>query len=223
LSDKYISKFFYPEKTREKMMKTIQKIVPVILAAGRSSRMGAPKPFIRVKGKTFLENIAEGIRNSGVSFRGSIIYNPEHLSRLKALRLPDFDLIPNDHVEWGPLYSVQLALSGIPSHATAFLLCLVDHPFICDSTYSIMLRNHKRFPEQVLIPVYKGKRGHPTLFPARFFPEILQLPKNFQGGLQSFIKDRPDSVLEVPVLDPGIMMDIDTPGDLAKYLKEKRS
>lgn len=202
------------------MIQISLKVVPVILAAGHSSRMGSPKPFIRVKGKTFLEKIAEKLKNSGVAFPGFVVYNPDHLSQLNTLQLPDFELIPNDRIEWGPLYSVQSALSRIPSDVSAFLLCLVDHPFVDEDTYRDMIRNHRRFPEHILISIYKGKRGHPALFPVSLFQEILRLSPNLEGGLRSFIKDYPNRVLEFPTNDPGVLADIDRPQDLASYLEE---
>lgn len=201
-------------------MESPLKVVGIILSAGHSNRMGSPKPFILIRGKTFLEKIAENIRNSGAALPGLIVYNPDHLSQLNALQLPDFELIPNDRIEWGPLHSVQLALTRIPGDISAFLLCLVDHPFVDSDTYRKMIRMHRRFPQNILIPIYKGKRGHPALFPAPLFPEILRLSPNLKGGLQSFIKDCPNCVLEVPSNDPGILADIDRPRELAKYLEE---
>ncbi|MBN1902287.1 nucleotidyltransferase family protein [Candidatus Sumerlaeota bacterium] len=194
--------------------------LPVILAAGKSERMGAPKPFIQLKGKTFLENIVDKIINSGFPLPGLIIYNPEHESRLKTLHLHDFDFIPNDHVEWGQLYSVQLAVRAIRPESTGFMMCLVDHPFVDVSTYNLMLRNHRLFPKNILIPIYKGKRGHPPMFPKGLFSEITRLSPHLEGGMQTFIKDHRDIVLEVPANDPGIMMDIDKPQDILKAFQE---
>ena len=201
-------------------METRQKVYGIIIAAGRSQRMGSPKPFIKIRGETFIERIAGNIRNSGAARPGAIIYNPEHLRRLNDLQLPGFDLIPNDRIEWGPLYSIQLGLSGIPKDASAFLLCLVDHPFVDQETYRKLIRSHRRFQQNVLIPIDKGRRGHPALFPFPLFSDILQLPPDLEGGLQTFMKDRPGLILEVPVNDPGILADIDRPEDCINFVKE---
>ena len=192
------------------------KLTPVILAAGRSERMGAPKPYLQINGKTFLEVIAERIRRAGIESKGFIVYNRDHLLFLEKLHLPGFDLIQNARQELKQLYSLHLALEKVPSVSSGIMMCLADHPLVREETYRLIGEAHLSHLGKIVLPTWKGKRGHPTIFPRKFFEEIKGLSVEKPGGAKNILSAHPGAVLELPVNDPGILADMDTTEDLIK-------
>lgn len=211
-----------PEKNKQNMVSGSFPLVPVILAAGESRRMGSPKPFLTLHGKTFLETIANRLRQAGVSAPGVIVYNASHRDQIKELQLPGFCFVPNRFQEKGQLYSVQLALGEIPPDCTGILLCLADHPLVNLATYSIIKERHEALPGNIVIPVFQGRRGHPPVFPRRVFHEILDLSIKLPGGLKNVLSSNREKIRELDVDDPGILADLDTPGDLSRFAGDKK-
>jgi len=192
------------------------KVLPVILAAGESKRMGAPKPYMKLEGRTFLEIIASRLENSGASFPGIIVFNEQHHSLIQSLSLPQFDLISNERQELGQLYSLQLAIRMIPHGITGVLLCLADHPLIHEESYRRIVEMHILVPHKVILPTYEDRPGHPTLFPRLFFQEIQDLAPEKPEGVKNVLFDHPDAVMDIPLQDPGILMNLDSPEDISQ-------
>jgi len=186
------------------------------LAAGESKRMGAPKPYMKLEGRTFLEIIASRLENSGVYFPGIIVFNEQHRSLIQSLALPQFDLISNEKQDLGQLYSLHLAMRIIPQEITGILLCLADHPLIKEDTYRRIVEMHLLFPPKVIIPTYEDRPGHPAIFPRVFFREIQDLAPAKPEGVKNILFDHPEAVIDLPVQDPGILMNLDSPEDISK-------
>lgn len=194
-------------------------ITPVILAAGNSTRMGRPKPYISLGDKTFIETIALRIREAEISGHGVAVFNHQHKSRIDSQSLPDFTPAPNARQELGQLYSLQLALEHVPEKADAILMCLADHPFVKETTYRLLAEKSRSNPDKILIPEYRGEGGHPVVIPRAFFNEVRSLSVKTPGGLKNLFDETPESILRIPVRDPGILSDIDTEEDLKKVIE----
>jgi CTP:molybdopterin cytidylyltransferase MocA len=95
------------------------------------------------------------------------------------------------------------------SSSSGFLIALADHPMVSMETIKSLCRCHAENPEKIIIPAYKGKRGHPTLFPRPVVEEI------FSSGLtlRDLIKGKPDRMKLLEVPDEGVLMDLDTMED----------
>lgn len=195
----------------------MKNLIPVILAAGESRRMKSPKPYMPIGGKTFLEKIANDIREAGISARVVIVFNESHKELINKVRLPDFMLIPNGRQELGQIYSLQLALAHLPLKCSGALVCLTDHPFVCSDTYRQITAAHMIAPKKIIIPLCQGRRGHPAIFPQHLFSEILALSPAQEGGMRNILQIHSDLILEIPTEDEGILADLDTPEDLARH------
>ena len=75
-------------------------------------------------------------------------------------------------------------------------------------------------PLPILIASYQGKRGHPVLFSSQVYGEILAAP--LDQGAKVVVRKDPARVREIPLEDPGILADIDTPEDYARYVGLKK-
>jgi CTP:molybdopterin cytidylyltransferase MocA len=188
-------------------MEQFSDITAIILAAGESTRIGSPKPFLTIGDKTFVEVIVECLNTAGVH-NVVVVFNHAHRNQLKEISLPDCSCIVNTRPDLGQLYSFQLALRALPSGTRAVLLCLVDHPCVRTETYRLLAAESAESPQKILIPTFRGRKGHPVVFPRLLFQELLHTPLGL--GAHSVVQEHSDLVLLVPVRDEGVVLDIDT-------------
>ena len=114
--------------------------------------------------------------------------------------------------------SVRAGLSQIGPLATGVIICLSDHPMVSQETFKDLVTLHNKCPDKILIPVYQGKKGHPTLFPASVAKEI------FSGlTLRQLIDRLPDRVNFLKVADEGVILDMDTMDDYRIILEKVRA
>ncbi len=109
--------------------------------------------------------------------------------------------------------SVRVGLQKLPPTATAVLVCLADHPLVTTGTIRALLKQHQQNPDDIVIPSYRGKKGHPSLFPRSIIEELFQVPT-----LRHLVRQDQSRVRLVEVSDPGVVLDMDTPEDYRKAL-----
>ena len=180
----------------------------VILAAGEGSRMGAiPKALLRIQDKTFLEIISE---NLFLSVRGKVFIVLGYYSELikKELKFEKEIILINSEPERGQLSSLQTAIRHMPEEVTAIMVTLADLPLIKLSTYMKLIESWSLNSDMIHVPMADNKRGHPVIFPKRFFKDLLLAPQ--EKGARSVVRNNPDSLIQVEVQDKGIFRDFDT-------------
>jgi molybdenum cofactor cytidylyltransferase len=104
--------------------------------------------------------------------------------------------------------SVRLGLRQIDPASTGVLICLADHPLVSSRTITELANVHGSGPDNILIPLYHGRRGHPTLFPRKAIEDIFSVET-----LRDILASRAGSVRTVDVDDEGVVLDLDTPED----------
>lgn len=178
----------------------------VILAAGCSERAGTFKPSFDLGGKTLLIRSIESM--SAVCDR-IIIVGGCHFPELETLLadLPDIILVRNTDYKKGMFSSVQAGVRKVKGDA--FFLLPGDQPMVKPQTFRAMAAAEA----EIVVPRFRGKKGHPVFFRAGCIPEILALPDT--EILRNYIHAKAD-VRILDVEDPGINLDADTPGDLQK-------
>jgi len=110
--------------------------------------------------------------------------------------------------------SVRVGLRQADRASTGALICLADHPLVLSETIMGLVNAHRSNPDSILIPLYRGRRGHPTLFPRKAIEDIFSLET-----LRDVIANRAESVRAMDVDDEGVVLDLDTPED---YERVKR-
>lgn len=184
-------------------------ITAVILAAGRSERMGdRPKPLLPCGETTFLGAILDTLAASRVDQVRVVLGHRAEEVR-DALGLPEDVYTVNLLYDSGMLSSVQCGIRALPPETTAFLLWPVDHPLVQSTTVGRLVERFEAEDRPIVLPVHDGRRGHPVLFAARLAPELMQAPESL--GARAVVRAHAKEVLEVPVGDPGVVTDIDTP------------
>ena len=189
------------------------KVSAILLAAGRSQRMGAPKPLLPLQGRPAVVRCLESLRDSGIA-EIVLVVNPEGdgiviaaadiPARVAVNELPGSDMAA----------SVRAGLELVNHDATGVLVCLCDHPLIRPETLESMISAHSRMPGAIIIPVYRSRKGHPTLFP-RFVLEDL----GKVATLRDVIGQHSAKITLLDVDDEGVILDMDTPEDYRKILE----
>ncbi len=191
-------------------------VAGVVLAAGASSRMGRPKALLTVDGTTFLERIVDVAASAGLAPLRVVV--GEHGPAVEAA-CPDLAplLVTNPDPSRGQLSSLQTALLALGAEAPAAVaVFLVDHPLVRRTSVGAIVAAFRATGHGIVVPTLGSRRGHPVLFARALFPALLAAP--LERGARAVLEARPDEVLEVPVDDPGILVDIDTPAELERHV-----
>lgn len=138
-----------------------------------------------------------------------------------AVPLPRFRNVTHTHADdWakGMLATVQAGVRALPAGCTAWMLALADLPLVAPDTFRAVAARHNPARPRILIPTFAGRRGHPTLFPAGLTPELLALDAQTES-LRTLLERHAGLVDEIPVADPAIRADVDTPADYARAVQ----
>lgn len=193
-------------------------IAAIIPAAGSSERMGEPKALLTYRGTTFLETILQACRALGLK-RRIVVLGPDGDRILQGADLSGETVVYNPDPASGPLQSVQLAIRQILDHPVeAVLVWHVDRPHVGIATVQALIDRFLDGGPAIVAPVFSGKRGHPVLFGRTVFRELLSVPP--ANGARQVVRADAARVATVPVNDPAVCEDIDTPDDYAALLRQ---
>jgi len=189
-------------------------LAAVILAAGASSRMGAPKAHLHYRGRTFLRRLIELAAAAECApilvISGAAELAPEQLA-------PALEVF---HKTWplGQLSSLQAGLAALPAACTGALVLTVDRPHLGLATLCALAAAHAVDPAAIWRPSHRGRRGHPILYPSALFTELRGLAPSEDPRPWLRRMAEAGSCRELPVDDPAILENIDTPADLERLL-----
>jgi molybdenum cofactor cytidylyltransferase len=219
-------------------------LAAVILSGGASSRMGSPKALIPFRGSTFLGHLLVVIHQSkkeqtpdervegervkdGPSHKSSEATHAigctrvvvgAHTEEIAAkVPLAADEIVVNPHWQQGPLSSIQAAIRSLAKVETdGVILFLVDHPMISAELVSKLVRQFYTSGRAIVLPKFGGKRGHPVIFAARLYDELLAAPE--EQGARAVVWAHADEVLEVPTDEEGVVLNLNDPEALRRAL-----
>ncbi|WP_101845154.1 NTP transferase domain-containing protein [Halobacillus sp. Marseille-P3879] len=191
----------------------------IILAAGLSSRMDAPKMLLPFRGKTLVRSVVEQAINSSLD-EVVVVVNPEVAGMVNEARIPGVrKVILNSRAKRGLSTSVQAGLTALPEHAEAALFLLGDQPYITEREINKVIERYKKTRNSSIYQSTSfGVRGHPVLFHRELFNELFSV--NGDEGGRSVIKKYNQQV-ELVEMSTNHLFDIDTKGDYEKVLNEE--
>lgn len=190
-------------------------IAGVILAAGKSTRMGAPKALLPIGAETFVGRIVHTAQLAGLEPLRIVAASAFHAIAGAHPELAPL-LVRNPNPELGQLASLRLGIASLAAEVDAAVVLLVDHPLVCAETVRALLRARRASQGAIVVPVYAGRRGHPALFGREVFAELAATPLGL--GARAVVGRQPGRVIEVEVDDPGIHADVDSPSDYATMI-----
>jgi molybdenum cofactor cytidylyltransferase len=187
-----------------------RNVAAIILAAGRSTRMGGPNKLLAELGGKKLARIAT--EQALASKASEVIVVTGHQSDLveQALSGLKVKFVRNPDFAGGLASSVKAGISAVSTEADGAVICLGDMPLIDAGLIDRLIETFA--PDRgnlIVIPVADGRRGNPVLWSRRFFSELMTLDGDI--GARHLVGKHAEAVAEVPVEGDGAFLDIDTP------------
>jgi molybdenum cofactor cytidylyltransferase len=196
-------------------------IAGIVLAAGRSRRMGEPKAFLRLEGRSFLERTLAALHHGGCA-ELVVVTGPREDD--VARRIAESALALGARVVVNPAPdseqadSLRLGLRVLPDDAEAAVVAPVDVPEVEAALVLALVEAFRRTGAPIALPSNGGRHGHPVLFARGVWPELLEGP--LPEGARTVIRAHAADLVEVPV--PRLAADVDTPEDFRRLAEGVR-
>jgi len=126
-------------------------------------------------------------------------------------------ILENPNWQQGQLSSIQAVVRTIPRETEGLILCPVDHPLISNFLVAQLIQEFDSTGTQIVLPIFKGKRGHPTIFRASLFEELLAASP--EVGAREVVWAHPEDVAEVETDEEAVVLNLNDPETLKKALR----
>src|ERR1700677_2008064 len=202
---------------------TNSQVAAIILAAGKSTRMGEAKQLLRLGDSTVLVQTIENVRRSRVDEIVLVLGSSAEAIRrqLPISLLEGLKVVINPAYAQGMATSLRAGLSALDAQVDAALIVLADQPFVRPQTLSQIAQlahQHRSSRAQIVIPSYHGVRGNPVLLDRSVFAEVMALQGDV--GCRAIFSSHTERTLMLEVEDEGILLDIDSHEDYERLREE---
>ncbi|HXY54502.1 MAG TPA: nucleotidyltransferase family protein [Nitrospirota bacterium] len=176
--------------------------------------MGQPKQLLQLGNRTVIRYCLDAIIAAGLQDI-IVVVGSDGDEIAAAIRGLPVVIVRNESRQSEMAASVRIGLRAVEDHASGVLICLTDHPLASGDTLEVLVIEHQATPDKIIIPAYRGKRGHPTLFPRSVVEEV------FSGdNLRDVIGRDPGRVRIIDVGDEGVVLDMDTREDYENIVQK---
>lgn len=194
---------------------TKSTITGIIVAGGFSFRMKTFKQLLPLNGQPAVVQAIKSLQAAGIhDIRVVVGHRAEQLIPL--LQNLNVMTIVNDRYADGMFSSIQAGVQNLSPDTGGFFLLPADTPIISQQTI-VKLLDVFTNQQGIVYPCFQGERGHPPLINTCYVPEILHWQED--GGLRALLNRHENKAVDVPVEDPGILLDMDIPQDYLKLCK----
>lgn len=185
--------------------------------------MGSPKATLPMftteatPGKvTFLEHLVTLARHSKVGHLRVVLgANSEKI--LKRVPLKPEWVVLNPDWKLGQISSLQAAIRSLPPGQTdGIILFLVDHPLITQTVVDQLISTFYSGKASVVVPTFRGRRGHPAIFSASLYEELLAAPAD--TGARAVVWAHNTDVVEVETSEEGVIFNLNDPNSFQQAL-----
>jgi molybdenum cofactor cytidylyltransferase len=189
-------------------------LAAVILSAGASSRMGRPKALLPYREGTFLEHLIAVTRHPRIGVTRIVLGAGAEVIRTVAKLDPSI-IVLNTEWEQGQLSSICAGLRNLEEVGIdGIILCPVDHPLVSARLVDELVERFYEDKKAIVLPTYKGRRGHPVIFSSELFGELLAAPAD--KGARAIVWTHAADVLEIRTDEEGVVLNINDPETLKR-------
>ena len=182
-------------------------VAAILLAAGRSSRMGTCKQLLPLGDGTVIGCCLETLVSSDIGEIVVVVSRDGQAVEQAARRFP-VEVVVNDDPEGDMASSVRAGWNALTDESSGAIVALCDYPLVTSRTIARLVAEQRRSPGCIIIPCHQGRRGHPLFFPRTILNELAG-----DLTLRDLVRRDPGRILCLAVDDPGVLIDMDTPED----------
>jgi len=135
----------------------------------------------------------------------------------KAIPLKANEMVINPQWEKGQLSSIQAAGRKLPAGTAVMLLCLIVHPLISSALVTELIERFYQSRKSIVLPVYERRRGHPVIFAASLYDELLRAP--LETGARAVVWAHNDDVEEVRTNEEGCVLNLNDPETMNRAIR----
>jgi molybdenum cofactor cytidylyltransferase len=199
-----------PQPREERVAETMRRVAAIVLAAGRSTRMGAVNKMLAEIGGKPLVRIAAEQAVASHAHPVVVVTGHEREKVEAALNGLPVRLVHNRDFAEGLGTSLKTGIAAVPEEADAAIVCLGDMPQVDAALINRLIAAFD--PEHgalVVVPSIEGRRGNPVVWSRRFFHDLTAIQGDI--GARYLIGGYAEAVVEVPVSGEAALTDVDTP------------
>jgi molybdenum cofactor cytidylyltransferase len=194
---------------------TPYNVAAIILAAGRSSRMGEQNKLLATVGdNSMIQRVVDATLKAEI-FSTTVVTGCQAQEVRTQLQGRDVAFVHNADYREGIAGSLKLGLSALPGDIDGVMILLADMPFINSAHINELIAEFNPATERdIVAPIREGRLGNPIIWSARYIPAMMKLSGD--RGARPLLEEFAANVWEVPMGDDAIFMDVDTPAALAE-------
>lgn len=188
----------------------------VVLAAGRSTRMGQPKALLPATraGETFIERLVSTLIAGGID--DVVVVAGDVAAAIRTRLGFRARVVANPDVDRGQLSSIVVGLDVVDRPGVlAVMIAPVDQPLVSETTVRALADAWRRNRAPIVRPVREGRHGHPVIFDRAVFDELRTA--DLSKGARAVVHAHAENLVEIAVDDDGAFANIDTPADYERW------
>jgi molybdenum cofactor cytidylyltransferase len=147
-----------------------------------------------------------------------VVLGPHAEPITAAVRLAPDEVVINKDWEQGQLSSIHAAIRSLPPGTDGMMLCLIDHPLISAALVNDLIEQFYESvaagPTKIVLPVFRGQRGHPVIFAASLYEELLAAPMD--KGARAVVWTHGNEVTELATTEQGCVLNLNDPETLQR-------
>ena len=193
------------------------KVAAIVLAAGKSERMGKNKLLLSLEGKTIIERVLDSLKTAKID-EIIVVLGHKFVEIRNAIDRSnsgyhDIKIVVNEQYEEGMISSFKKGLKQVMKKDAVFLI-LGDQLILNPKFLDLMIEKMRMTDgDKIIVPIFKEKKGHPVLFSKKFFKELLKAER--EETIREIINRNMNFVVKVQA-EEWINVDIDTPEDFIR-------
>lgn len=194
-------------------------ICAIVLAAGRSRRMGTQKLLLPFAQSTVIARVADAFLAAPID-KVFVVVRPRHRQLRHALAGRPVIFVENPDAAGDMLSSVRCGLKALPANVKTVVVSPGDQPSIVPGLIGQLLAAFRASDRKIFVPVHNGRRGHPLIFDKHYREELLT---TYDGvGLRGLLQTHAADVGEWHTDDAAVLEDLDTPAAFRRAVRQAK-